>query len=393
MRVTSTAASNPLPADAIVLMSFGGPEKTEDVLPFLKNVTAGRGIPDERLVEVGEHYYGFGGVSPINEQNRALRLALEAEVRERGIDLPVLWGNRNWDPYLTDLLREETGRGRRRFLAVTTSAYSSYSSCRQYREDFAASTAALAGEGLDVSIEKVRQYFDHPGFVAAQRDVVRAGVRALAEKVGPGQEARLLFVTHSIPNTMQDASAVRTAGYRAQHESLISMLSGDVAAACAEAGQAAWSSELVYCSRSGEPHVPWLEPDINDRMEELKAEGVSAVLAVPIGFVSDHMEVKYDLDTEAAETAGRLGLAYHRAATVGLHPAFVGGLVDLVEERLAQLSGRNPATPSVGGCALGPGSGACSVDCCAGRVESPASPVWDEGLSAGAGRDRPAPMR
>ncbi|WP_420886756.1 ferrochelatase [Brevibacterium luteolum] len=366
--------SNLKPFDAVVLMSFGGPERPEDVLPFLQNVTRGRGIPDERLNEVGEHYYSFGGRSPINDQNRALRSALEEAFAARGIDAPVLWGNRNWDPFLADVLREQAEEGARTFLAIDTSAYSSYSSCRQYREDFAGVTAQLAEEGIEVEIDKIRQYYNHPGFAQAELDAVRAALtdfRGQAGEIDPAKH-RLLYVTHSIPNAMQSAAEVRTAGYQGQHQQLIDWIAGQLG------DELTLDSELVYCSRSGPPHVPWLEPDVNDRMEELKADGVEGVILVPIGFVSDHMEVKFDLDTEAKETADELGMAFTRAATVGTHEAFVSGLVDLVEERAAQRRGEDVESPAVTPEGpLVPGSGACSIECCRGTRDKPVLPQWE----------------
>ncbi|UYQ77423.1 ferrochelatase [Glutamicibacter sp. JL.03c] len=363
------------PFDALVLMSFGGPEREEDVLPFLQNVTRGRGIPDERLVEVGEHYYGFGGKSPINGQNRELLAALQQELKRRGIATPVLWGNRNWDPFLTDTVREFARRtSGSRFLAIDTSAYSSYSSCRQYREDFARTEQALAEEGLQVSFEKIRQYYNHPGFAAAQLECVRRGLADLAAQAGTLDPAKhaLLYVTHSIPEAMLQASQRETIGYRAQHEQLMAWIDQQLA------GQQPLTAELVFCSRSGSPQTPWLEPDINDRLEELAAAGIEGVVVVPLGFVSDHMEVKYDLDTEAAQTAADLGLAYVRAATVGVDPVFVSGLVDAVLERAAQVRGEAVEAPAVTAeGALRPGSGACSATCCWGSQRKPAAPSWD----------------
>ncbi len=366
------------PFDAVVLMSFGGPEKDADVLPFLQNVTRGRGIPDERLVEVGEHYYGFGGKSPINEQNRDLLDALRQELAKRGIKTPILWGNRNWAPFLTDVARDFVARtGGSSFLAIDTSAYSSYSSCRQYREDFAQTIDTLANEGISVSFDKIRQYYNHPGFAEAELGCVRRAIEAFSQQVGglDPHRHRLLYVTHSIPQSMQDASERWTAGYRNQHEQLIGWIDGQLDS------DLTLESELVYCSRSGAPHVPWLEPDVNDRMEELKAEGIEGVVVVPLGFVSDHMEVKYDLDTEAAQTADGLGLAFLRAESVGTDPSFVAGLVDAALERAAQLRGEeaveSPSVTDEG--ALGPGSGACSISCCLGRQEKPESPSWPVG--------------
>nr|WP_317628476.1 ferrochelatase [Glutamicibacter nicotianae] len=363
------------PFDAILLMSFGGPEKPADVLPFLQNVTRGRGIPDERLEEVGEHYYMFGGKSPINEQNQALLRALQDEFASRGIDAPLLWGNRNWEPYLGEVVGNHARmHGSRRFLAIDTSAYSSYSSCRQYREDFAGAVAALEAEGIEVMIDKVRQYYNHPGFAQAQLECLRRGLADLKRLVGSLDRSRhkILFVTHSIPTAMQKSSEKFTAGYQGQHEELMAWLSGELH------GDEQLDAELVFCSRSGSAHTPWLEPDINDRMRELSESGTEAVLVVPLGFVSDHMEVKFDLDTEAAQTARELGMAFLRADSVGILPAFVSGLVDLVLERAAQVRGEHPEQRTISGSkALGPGSGACSRNCCEGTRGKNTVPNWN----------------
>lgn len=356
------------PFDSILLLSFGGPEKPDDVLPFLQNVTAGRGIPDERLVEVGEHYYSFGGRSPINDQNRRLIAALETHLSTRGIDVPVYWGNRNWQPYLADTLRRIHADGHRTVGVITTSAYSSYSSCRQYREDLGMALDELRGDGIDLTVDKIRQYYNHPGFVRASADNVEAAVRSIG-----GEVAKVLFVTHSIPMAMQEASEARTAGYLRQHRDLMRAVSAEVSNRLGRPVD----GELVFCSRSGPPTQPWLEPDINDRLAEIKGEGTGAVVAAPIGFVSDHMEVKFDLDTEARETASKLGLEYVRAATVGVAESFVSGLVDLLAERAAQLRGEDPDVPVAGTLpACGPGSGACAVDCCVGKFDRPVQPVW-----------------
>ncbi|MFJ2621082.1 ferrochelatase [Glutamicibacter sp. NPDC087344] len=368
-------SSNLTPFDAVILMSFGGPEKDEDVLPFLQNVTAGRGIPDERLVEVGEHYYGFDGKSPINDQNLRLLEALRQEFERRGITTPVLWGNRNWDPYLTDTVRDFAKQtGGSRFLAIDTSAYSSYSSCRQYREDFAHTQNVLAQEGIEASFEKIRQYYNHPGFAYAEFDCVHRGLTELIQKVGvlDPQKHRLLYVTHSIPLSMQEASQRQTVGYREQHLQLIEWINQELGE------KQPLNAELVFCSRSGSPRTPWLEPDINDRLKELASSGVEGVVVVPLGFVSDHMEVKYDLDTEAAQTAKDLGLDYVRAATVGVDPVFVSGLVDATLERVAQYRGEpvdSPAVTPEG--PLSPGSGSCATTCCMGRDQNPTTPNWD----------------
>ncbi|KIF07733.1 ferrochelatase, partial [Streptomyces sp. RSD-27] len=311
------------PYDALLLLSFGGPEGPDDVVPFLENVTRGRGIPRERLKEVGQHYFGFGGVSPINAQNRELLAALRKDFAAAGLDLPVYWGNRNWAPYLTDVVREMVRDGRRRIAVLATSAYASYSGCRQYRENLADALAALAGEGLEPPrVDKLRHYFNHPGFVQPMIDGVLASLAALPEDVRDG--AHLAFTTHSIPTAAADASGPvedhtgdgEGGAYVRQHLDVARVIADAVEA---ETGTARpW--KLVYQSRSGAPHIPWLEPDICDHLEALHGEGAPAVVMVPIGFVSDHMEVLYDLDTEAAAKAAELGLPAERSATVGADP-------------------------------------------------------------------------
>lgn len=359
--VTERGRMRPKNYDAILLASFGGPEGQDDVIPFLRNVTRGRGIPDERLEEVSHHYRKNGGISPINAQNRALKAALEAELSARGIDLPVLWGNRNWAPYIPEVLRQAYDAGARRILMVTTSAYSSYSSCRQYREDIG---LALTETGLEgkLQVDKVRQYFDSPGFVQPFVDGTRAGLDALRAKVGEKGSVKVLFSTHSIP--MRDAEAAgrsedeprefeQNSAYVAQHLAVARSVMGAVDPA------ADWA--LVYQSRSGSPHTPWLEPDINDAIAELPAQGVAGVVVVPLGFVSDHMEVKWDLDTEAKETAAELGLAFHRAPTPATDPRFVSGMVDLIAERTQVQHGTD--RPACTG--LGPWYDICRPGCCA----------------------------
>lgn len=352
----SQPASQPAqlePYDAVVLVSFGGPEKPEDVVPFLRNVTRGRGIPDERLEVVGEHYYKFGGKSPINDQCRALIAALKTEFARRGIDTPIYWGNRNWEPYLADTLAAAEADGHRRLLVITTSAYPSYSSCRQYRENL-----YDASQGRQLEIDRIRQYADHPGFVAASVDAVRAGLDQLEAAGHDHQAARLVYVTHSIPSAMAAASEKSTRGYVSWHRSVAAAVTRQVSAATG----VDYQDDLVYCSRSGAPGQPWLEPDVNDRLRELKEQGVGAVVVVPIGFISDHMEVIYDLDTEAAQTAAELGLGFVRAATAGTHPAFVSGLVDLVLERAAVARGETVEPAVITGAEVG--AYVCPADCC-----------------------------
>lgn len=327
------------PYDALLVASFGGPNQPDDVIPFLRNVTRGKNIPEERLAEVGEHYYHFGGKSPINEQNLALVAALQSELTRRGVQLPVIWGNRNWHPYTVDTLRDAAAFGAKRVLTLVTSAYASYSGSRQYREHLAAVRAQL-GESAPV-IDMLRPFFNDPGFVQGNLDAIR---EAGEELPGGLAGAHIVYVTHSIPNTMQDASAVTGPGYREQHEDVLAEINRRLAS---ELGTAPAAS-LAYCSRSGDPRVPWLEPDVNDHLEELAKQGVQKVVIAPIGFVSDHMEVAFDLDVEAMETAQELGMAAVRAGTVGTREVFVRGIVDMVLERAARERGEDVAIPVVG---------------------------------------------
>jgi ferrochelatase len=350
----------PTAYDAILLASFGGPEGQDDVIPFLRNVTRGRGIPEERLEEVAHHYRAFDGISPINAQNRALQIALQAEVDRRGVNLPVIWGNRNWDPYLADALREASAAGHRKLIAIATSAYSSYSSCRQYREDFAIALEET-GLGDELEVDKVRQFFDHPGFVEPFVEGVRDAFAELAARL-PGidvqTEVEVLFSTHSIPSTDAAKSGPESRGfgeggaYQAQHLAVAEavMLAAD--------STAPW--QLVFQSRSGPPSMPWLEPDINDAILELPARGIRAVIIVPLGFVSDHMEVKWDLDNEALASAAEAGLDAIRVPTPGIHPAYVSGLVDLVLERV----NGTPVAERPAKTALGPWYDVCRPGCC-----------------------------
>ena len=369
--MTESAADHPLqPYDGILLLSFGGPERPEDVLPFLRTVTAGKNIPDERLQEVGEHYYRFGGKSPINDQNRALLAALRAELDRREIDTPLVWGNRNFTPFTIEALREADSRGMRRLVTIVTSAYSSYSSCRQYREDLAGALAQAEEEGLVVDVDKIRPYFNHPGFSRANARLVTEAVRGLLRDGVEPAGLRLVFVTHSIPTAMDETSGPGDSEghlYSRQHVALGAAITEEVGATL----DLDLEGELVFCSRSGPPTQPWLEPDVNDRLEEMAAEGATAVVVAPIGFVSDHMEVIYDLDTEAAETAERLGLRMVRVPTVGTDPEFVSGLVDLLLERAGEARGEQPVRPSWPGSDARPS--VCRPGCCPNlRVAKPA---------------------
>lgn len=341
------------PFDAVLLLSFGGPERPEDVVPFLENVTRGRGIPRERLAEVGQHYYLFGGRSPINDQCRDLLAALRAELDGRGINRPIFWGNRNWDPYLSDVARELQADGYRRVIVLTTSAYPSYSSCRQYRENL---HDAFADTG--VTVERIRHYADVPGFVTASVDATVAAVDSLGSGVTP----RLVFVTHSIPTAMAETAGPQPRTVEGGYVDWHRLVAAEVTRQVAARRTVAADHDLVYCSRSGPPSQPWLEPDVNDHLAALVQAGEQAVVAVPIGFVSDHMEVIFDLDTEAAATAAELGLPFARAATAGTHPAFVSGLVDLLIERAAVARGELVPEPVIPGGEVG--RYACPAGCC-----------------------------
>ena len=347
--------------DAFLLVSFGGPEGPADVIPFLRNVTAGRNVPLDRLEQVAEHYYRFGGVSPINQQCRELIAAVEKDFAGRGVALPVYWGNRNWDPYLAGTLAEMADAGIRRALAFVTSPYSSFSSCRQYLGDIEAARQQV-GQGAP-QVDKIRQYFNHPGFISS---FAAAAVQAVNSLEGdslegdslPGDDFDLIFTAHSIPVSMAEASGPAGGAYQAQLAETARLVAAEIGY------RRPW--HLAYSSRSGPPAQPWLEPDINDLLAERAAAGSRAVLIVPIGFVSDHMEVKFDLDVEAAQTADRLGLKLARAATPGTDRRFVSMITDLVCERL---DGTAPLT--VG--ALGAGPDTCPAGCCGGALARPAS--------------------
>jgi len=324
-------SSAPAPAgrrEALLLLSFGGPECDDDVMPFLENVTRGRGIPRERLAEVAEHYHHFGGVSPINDQNKALLAALEDGLRTAGIDLPVYWGNRNWAPYVEDVWQQMADDGIEHAYVLATSAYASFSGCRQYHEDVARARAAMSGDAGAAggpTAEKLPHYFDAEGFVQANADALAAALAGLPDELRDG--ARLVATAHSIPDSMAAVAGPDGHAYEAELQAAARQVVDRVAP-----GRAV---DLVWQSRSGPPSVPWLEPDVNDHLKALAEAGEQAVLLFPVGFVSDHLEVIWDLDNEAKETAEELGLAFARAATAGTHPAFVGSLVELLAERRA----------------------------------------------------------
>ena len=309
--------------DAFLLVSFGGPEGPDDVMPFLENVTRGRGVPPERLAGVAEHYYAVGGVSPINQQCRDLLAAIRAAFPASGLSLPVYWGNRNWTPYLADTVRAMADDGVRHAVALATSAYSSYSSCRQYLEDIERARAAVGPDAP--RIDKIGRFFNHPGFIEPFAASTRAALATLPADLR--DDAHLVFTAHSIPVAMAAASGP---GGTSRYVAELTEAAGLVAE---RTGTHPWT--LAYQSRSGPPSQPWLEPDVLDHLGELSKSGTKAVVVIPVGFVSDHMEVRHDLDVEAAETAESLGLAFARAATPGSAPRFVAMITELVRERLA----------------------------------------------------------
>jgi len=327
--------------DAILVLSFGGPEAHEDVIPFLENVLRGKNVPRERMLAVAEHYYHFDGKSPINEQTRALISAVKQELAEHGPHLPVYWGNRNWHPLLPDTLRKMQADGVRRALAFVTSAYSSYSGCRQYREDISRAQAEV-GSGAPV-VDKIRAFFNHPGFLDATEERVREAVEQLPQ--GTRNNLELVCIAHSIPLTMAN-----TSDYVRQLEEVRSIVAARLGIR---------QHSLVYQSRSGAPGQPWLEPDILDYLRDVKARGsASSVVLAPISFISDHMEVLYDLDIEARQLCDSIGLPMSRAKTVGVHPKFVSAIRELIEERTVPGKERR----AVG--SLGPRQDTCTEDCC-----------------------------
>lgn len=338
--------------DAFLLVSFGGPEGPGDVLPFLANVLKGRNVPHERMLEVAEHYHHFGGVSPINAQNRALLAALQQEFARSGVGLPVYFGNRNWHPLLADTLAEMKAAGVRNAIAFFTAAFSSYSGCRQYRENIAAAQE-LVGSGAP-QIDKLRMFFNHPGFIEPVIERAQAALDQIP--VDRRSEAVLLFSAHSIPLAMAQ---------NCQYENHFREASRLVAEGL---GHRQW--QLVYQSRSGPPAQPWLAPDINDALRAMAQNPATKgkdVVVVPIGFISDHMEVLYDLDFEARQVARECGLNYVRAGTVGTHPRFVQMIRELVVERIQESTER----PALG--SLGASHDVCPSDCCAYTPGRPAS--------------------
>jgi ferrochelatase len=325
--------------DALLVVSFGGPEGMDDVMPFLENVTKGREVPRERLEAVAEHYALFDGVSPINAQNRALAEALRAELLAHGVDMPIYIGNRNWHPFLADTIRDMAADGVERALAFFTSGFSSYSSCRQYRENIHEAQAALGDAAPEIS--RLRAFYNHPGFVQAGADLLRASV----ERIPASRRARahVAFTAHSIPLAM-----ARGCRYEAQLAEAARLVAD---------GAGVPDHAVVYQSRSASPRTPWLEPDVCNHLRCLAERGVEDVVLSPLGFASDHIEVLYDLDVEASSVAGGLGLGLVRAPAVGTHPAFVGAIRELVEERLFQ-------APRLAIGRYGPAHDVCAPGCC-----------------------------
>lgn len=317
--------------DAILFVSFGAPEKPEEVLPFLRNVVRGRGVPDERLMEVAENYQMFGGRSPLNEQNKAIIAALEKSLAEINLNLPIYWGNRNWHPFLTEAIGEMKRDGIKRALAFVTSAYSSYSGCRQYRENI--ETAKKEAEATEIEIHKIRAFYNHPLFIEANAENLQKAL----DKLG---NAEIVFTAHSLPLAMANGC-----DYVKQLKETCRLVAEKV-------GRENWS--LAFQSRSGAPHVPWLEPDINDFLRERKP---ASVVVHPIGFLSDHQEVVFDLDTQARETAANLGINFARAETIGTNPKFIELIRELILERIENRERKFVGT-------LGAKEDFCPADCC-----------------------------
>lgn len=356
--LTPENAPAPEAFDAFLLVSFGGPEGPDDVMPFLENVLRGKNVPHERMLEVAEHYKHFGGKSPINDQNRELLDALGKEFEAAGVTLPIYWGNRNWDPTITDALSQIRSDGKKNVIAFFTSMFSCYSGCRQYRENITDSQQKIGDDAP--TVVRLRLGFNHPGFIKAMSD--RVG-EALANFDVSDQEraaTKILFTAHSIPISMAD---------NCDYVKQLTEASRLVAEANNNSN---W--ELVFQSRSGPPQIPWLEPDVCDRIEELHGDNhessgaLSRLVVAPIGFVSDHMEVIYDLDDEAAETCRELGIEMYRAGTVGTHPAFVGMVRELIQERMSQ-SCERPTVGELPAC-----HDVCPSDCCTYTPRRPGRP-------------------
>jgi ferrochelatase len=329
--------------DALLVVSFGGPEGHDDVIPFLENVLRGRNVPRERMLEVAEHYYHFDGKSPINQQTRELIAAIQNELDQHGPRLPIYWGNRNWHPLLADTLREMKQKGVRRALAFVTSAYSSYSGCRQYREDIARAQAEVGAGSPE--IDKLRVFFNHPGFIESNEARLREAIEHIP--ASGRVNLQIVYSAHSVPMSMANGS-----DYVRQLEEVRKLVSARVAIR---------NDALAYQSRSGAPGQPWLEPDILDYLREVKARNLaSAIVIAPISFISDHMEVLYDLDIEARQLCDSLQLPMVRAKTVGVHPKFISMIRELILERT------DPGTERRALGSLGAREDACADNCCLG---------------------------
>ena len=336
--------------DAILILSFGGPEGPDDVIPFLENVLHGRNVPRERMLEVADHYQQFGGVSPINEQNRALIAALSTLLDRDGPKLPIYWGNRNWHPLLVDTLRKMADDGIRRALAFVTSAYSSYSGCRQYLEDIERARVEVGSRAPQV--DKLRAFFNHPGFIEPMVESMRAALDQIPDK--RRDAAHVIYTAHSVPQAMAD-----TCRYVEQLEEVCRLVSQPL-------GLAEW--RLVYQSRSGPPSQRWLEPDICDYLRSLSTDYVKDVIILPVGFISDHLEVVYDLDTEAKNLCTELGIHMIRAATVGCHPRFI----QMVRELALERTSGTPERLVLG--ELGASHDVCPENCCVYQPRRRAGP-------------------
>ena len=327
--------------DALLIVSFGGPESREEVIPFLENVLRGRNVPRERMLTVAEHYYHFEGKSPINQQTRELIAAVERELSAHGPQLPVYWGNRNWHPMLADTLRQMKKDGVRRALAFVTSAYSSYSGCRQYRENIASAQREVGAGAPEV--DKLRVFFNHPGFIEANVDRLRDALDQIP--IHLRENVQVVYTAHSIPLSMAN-----TSDYVRQLEEVQKLISERLGIS---------NHALVYQSRSGAPGQPWLEPDILDHLREVKERGLASAVAIaPIGFISDHMEVLYDLDVEARQLCDSLELPLVRAKTAGVDPKFVAMIRELILERMDP----NVEKRALG--SLGPRQDVCAENCC-----------------------------
>jgi len=331
--------------DALLVLSFGGPEGPDDVIPFLENVLRGRNVPRERMLEVAEHYQHFGGVSPINQQCRDLIAALRSELEQHNVDLPVYWGNRNWKPFLADTLQEIHDAGHRRVLTYVTSGFSCYSGCRQYREDIIRARETLRGDPLQ--IDKIRVFYNHPDFIAVNAEAVDSGLKEIRQQhSGP---VKVAFTAHSIPDSMASTS------------DYVQQLTESCRLVAEELGLTPDDWDLVYQSRSGRPQDPWLEPDILDHIRQLHSQEISNVVISPIGFLSDHMEVMFDLDEEAADLCKSLEMGMYRVRCPGHHPRFVGMIRKLIQERLE-------GTPREAIGRFGPNHDVCPQDCCPAPV-------------------------